>query len=387
MYAVILAAGEGRRMRPLSKLTPKPMLPVLDRPIAAHVADAAVAAGADELVFVVGYEADHVRAYFGDTYAGVPVSYADQGTPEGTADAVAAARPHVDGPFAVLNGDNLYDPEAISDLFDAGPAVLAHRVPNPSEYGVLSTRDGAVTDIVEKPAVPPTELANAGAYVLPPEALSWLDVPRSERGEHELTDVIARAVRTRRVAVVEADSWLDVARPLDLLAANVRYLAEIGRHAGGDPSTDASTAGDIVVRPGAAVGPGATITGPAVVCNGARIGSDALIEGAAVIGAGADVGADAHLRDAVVLPGTEVATATDLERVVVGPGHSLSAGASMAGSPPADGDRTPGGVAALTGRQTGSETGLAYAATSAAGRRTADRKRSGRDAHTPPFDA
>ncbi|MGM0592005.1 MAG: sugar phosphate nucleotidyltransferase, partial [Halobacteriota archaeon] len=85
MQTVILAAGEGTRIRPLSAETPKPMLPVADRPLVAHVADAAVAAGAEELLFVIGFGADAVEEYFGTTYAGVDVTYVHQTEQAGTA--------------------------------------------------------------------------------------------------------------------------------------------------------------------------------------------------------------------------------------------------------------------------------------------------------------
>jgi len=132
MKAILLTAGEGTRIRPLSASRPKPMLPVADRPLAAHTADAAIDAGADEIVLVVGYEGETVREYFGEEYRGVPVSYAVQEAQTGTADAVDAAREHIDGPFAVLNGDNLYDPAAIDRLFDACPAVCAAEVSDPA---------------------------------------------------------------------------------------------------------------------------------------------------------------------------------------------------------------------------------------------------------------
>ncbi|MFB6188307.1 MAG: sugar phosphate nucleotidyltransferase, partial [Halapricum sp.] len=170
MQVVILAAGEGTRMRPLTDSLPKPMLPVADRPLVAHTADAAVDAGADELVFVVGYEADEVRAYFGDTYRGVPVTFAVQQSQDGTADAVRAAREYLDGAFAVLNGDNLYDPAGIETLLSSGPALATYRVAEPSNYGVISVDDERVTSIVEKPSEPPTDRANTGAYVFPDEA-------------------------------------------------------------------------------------------------------------------------------------------------------------------------------------------------------------------------
>ncbi len=210
MQTVILAAGQGTRMRPLTDATPKPMLPVADRPLAAHTADVAVDAGASELVFVVGYEADAVREYFGSEYRGVPVRFATQETQAGTADAVRAAAHLLDGEFAVLNGDNLYDGESIDALFSTGPSIAAQAVDHPSSYGVLSTADDQVTGIVEKPDDPPTNLANAGAYVFPAAAREWLDVPESERGEHEITDVVARVIEEYTVSPVEVDRWLDV---------------------------------------------------------------------------------------------------------------------------------------------------------------------------------
>ena len=116
MQAVILAAGQGTRIRPLSETTPKPMLPVAGQPIVAHVADTAVEAGADELVFVVGYLGEQVRDYFGAEYRGVSVAYVEQDEQLGTADAVNEAREHLDGDFAVMNGDNIFDAESVSDL-------------------------------------------------------------------------------------------------------------------------------------------------------------------------------------------------------------------------------------------------------------------------------
>jgi len=182
MQAVILAAGRGTRMEPLSTVTPKPMLPVGDRPLIAHVADAAIEAGSDELIIVVGYKADHIRSYFGDHYGGVPVRYAEQPTAAGTADAVKRASPMLDGRFAVLNGDSLFDTPSLTELFTHEAGVAAHRVDQPGEYGVLSTDHGIATEVVEKPDDPPTNLANAGAYVFPEAALTALDVPESERG-------------------------------------------------------------------------------------------------------------------------------------------------------------------------------------------------------------
>ena len=321
MHAVILAAGRGSRMRPLSLVTPKPMLPVGDRPLVAHVADAAVEAGADGLVFVVGDRDGHLSQYFGDRYRDVPVSYALQETPAGTADAVRCAMDAVDGRFAVLNGDNLFEPPAIARLFSHEAAVLAHRVDDPREYGVLTTDGSRVTGVVEKPDDPPTDLANAGAYVFPAAMCDAFDVPRSSRGEREITDAVERLIAECDVAVVETGRWLDVARPTDFVRANELVLAD------GDNRGDG-----VHVAPGAAVAESARIEGPALIGADATVEPNAVIRGPTVVGTDATVSRGAELSRSVLFPGARVGERAILNGVVLGPRCDLSTGACVTGS-------------------------------------------------------
>jgi len=332
MQAVVLAAGEGTRMRPLTETVPKPMLPVADRPLCAHTADAAVDAGADELVVVVGYEADTVRAYFGDAYRGVPVSVAVQKQQRGTADAVRAAREHLDGPFAVLNGDNIYDPEGIAALFDAVPAVAAIEVEDPRNYGVVSTTaDGSrVTDIVEKPADPPSNLANAGAYAFPERALGWLDVDESERGEYEITDVLSEAIESAAVTPVTLTRWLDVGRPWELLAANEWRIGELDRRIDGGVRGDAEIRGDVVIEAGATVDTGVVIEGPAIVRSGADIGPNAYVRGATLVGEDCHVGHGVELKNSVLMSGASVPHLSYVGDSLLGPDVNLGAGTQVA---------------------------------------------------------
>ncbi|PSQ08603.1 glucose-1-phosphate thymidylyltransferase [Halobacteriales archaeon QS_5_70_15] len=325
MQAVVLAAGRGTRMRPLTETVPKPMLPVADRPLAAHTADAAVDAGATELVFVVGYEADAVRAHFGDSYRGVPVAYAVQDEQLGTAHAVRTAREHLEGPFAVLNGDNLYDPEGIAALFDAAPAVAGYRVPDPTNYGVLSTDGRRVAGVVEKPEDPPSDLANAGAYAFPAEARGWLDVERSERGEHEITDVLARVADASETTAVELDRWMDVGRPWELLEANEWKLAELDRRIGGEIHDDAALHGSVVVEEGAVIESGVVVEGPALVRSGADVGPNAYVRGATLLAEDVHVGHGVEVKNTVVMSGTAVPHLS----VVAGPGAKTGINTSL----------------------------------------------------------
>ncbi|WP_255195611.1 bifunctional sugar-1-phosphate nucleotidylyltransferase/acetyltransferase [Halorarius litoreus] len=331
MQAVILAAGEGTRMRPLTESVPKPMLPVADRPLVAHTADAAVDAGADELVLVVGYEGERVRDHFGDEYRGVPVAYATQEEQLGTAHAAAAAYEHLHDDFVVLNGDDLYDTDAIDALFEACPAVGGYEVENPRPYGVFSIDDGHVTGIVEKPAEPPSNRINVGAYHFPAEAADWLtEVELSERGEYEITDVVERVINAYDVTAVPVERWMGVGRPWELLEANEWKLGELDRRIDGDVHEQADLRGNVVVEDGATVDAGVVIEGPALIRSGADVGPNAYIRGATLLAENAHVGNGVELKNTVVMRDSNVPHLSYVGDSLLGERVNLGAGTQVA---------------------------------------------------------
>jgi len=331
MQVVLLAAGEGTRMRPLTSSRPKPMLPVATKPLVAHTADAAVDGGASELVFVVGYEAAAVREYFGDSYRGVPVNYAVQTEQLGTAHAVDCASDHLEGPFAVLNGDDLYDAESLRALLAADrPVVGTHRVADPTSYGVFELDDEVVTDVVEKPVDPPSDLVNVGAYVFPAEAQNWLDVELSERGEYEVTDVLQRAIDERTVGTVEIDRWLGCGRPWELLEANEWQIGELDRRVDGEVHPDADLRGAVVVEEGAAVDAGVVVEGPVLVRSGAEVGPNAYVRGATLLGEDTHVGNGVEVKNSVIMAGTNVSHLSYVGDSVLGREVNLGAGTNVA---------------------------------------------------------
>jgi UDP-N-acetylglucosamine diphosphorylase/glucosamine-1-phosphate N-acetyltransferase len=330
MQTVILAAGQGTRMRPLTDRRPKPMLPVADRPLMAHTADAAVSAGASELLVVVGYEAEDVRAYFGDEYRGVPVHYAVQAEQRGTAHAVRAARDHLEGAFAVLNGDDIYDPASVARLFEGGPAVGTYEVEDPRPYGVFDIADGEVRGIVEKPTAPPSNRVNVGAYAFPAAAREWLDVEESERGEEEITDVLARVIDERSVRAVDVDRWMGVGRPWELLEANEWRLGDLDRDIRGEVAETANLRGDVVVEEGATVEPGVVIEGPVLVQAGAHVGPNAYVRGHTLLGEGVRVGNAVEVKNSVVMSGTAVPHLSYVGDSVIGRDVNFGAGTTVA---------------------------------------------------------
>lgn len=332
MQTVVLAAGRGTRMRPLTDETPKPMLPVAGRPLVEHVVRAAIDAGATHVQLVVGYEADAVREHFTTLDLGVSVEFALQARQRGTADAVRAAADDLDdAPFVVLNGDVLYDADSLERLYAEAPAVGSFRVDNPSSYGVLKLgEDGTVTGVVEKPADPPSNVINTGAYAFPAAALDWLDVSDSERGEAELTDVLQRACESFSVASVPFERWLDVGRPWELLEANEWALDELDRRIDGDVSADAHADGAVVVETGATVKPGVTIEGPAYVGADATVGPNAYVRGATYLGPGTKVGHAVEVKNSVVMADTSVGHLSYVGDSVLGRGVNFGAGTNVA---------------------------------------------------------
>ncbi|ADQ69358.1 Nucleoside-diphosphate-sugar pyrophosphorylase family protein [Halogeometricum borinquense DSM 11551] len=333
MQTVVLAAGVGSRMWPLTASRPKPMLPVAGKPLVAHTVDAAVEAGATEIVLVVGYEADDVRSFFGTEYAGVPVEYAVQAEQLGTADAVRSALEVLeDGSFAVLNGDALYDVPSLTNLYDGGPAVGSFEVEDPTSYGVLKTDgSGYVAGVVEKPSNPPSNLINAGAYVFPEAAHGWLlDVEASERGELELTDVLSRSCETYDVRTVAFDRWLDVGRPWELLEANEWKLSELETRIDGDVSEDAELNGPVVVEEGAKVRSGVVIDGPALIQSGASVGPNAYVRGATLICEDAKVGHAVEVKNSVLMEDATVGHLAYVGDSVLGRNVNFGAGTNVA---------------------------------------------------------
>ncbi|MFB6077868.1 MAG: bifunctional sugar-1-phosphate nucleotidylyltransferase/acetyltransferase [Halarchaeum sp.] len=331
MQTVVLAAGKGTRMRPFTDTQPKPTLPVAGRPLIAHTLAAAVAAGASSLTVVVSPRSDAVEDAVGDSFAGVPVTYVVQEVPRGTADAVATAADELDdGPFVVLNGDALYDDDSLADLYEATPAVGAYRVDDPTSYGVLTVESERVTGVVEKPADPPSDLVNAGAYAFPAEAQAWLDVSESERGELELTDVLARTCDTTDVRAVPFERWLDVGRPWELLEANEWKVADADPGIEGDVHPDAVLSDDVYVAPGATVRAGVVIDGPAYVDSGATVGPNAYVRGATYLGPDAKVGHAVEVKNSVLMEGATVGHLAYVGDSVLGRDVNFGAGTKVA---------------------------------------------------------
>src|SRR5436305_865630 len=188
MKAVILAGGEGTRLRPLTSNQPKPMMPIANAPMMEHIVRLLAGHGFDDIVVTVAFLANHIRNYFGDgSDFGVRIRYATEDTPLGTAGAVRNAASELDDTFLVVAGDVITDIDlravvAAHRSKGAFASIALKRVTNPVEFGIVITRpDGMIERFLEKPTWGQvfSDTINTGIYVLEPDVFNFIDEGRS----------------------------------------------------------------------------------------------------------------------------------------------------------------------------------------------------------------
>ena len=226
MQAVVLAAGEGTRLRPLTEDKPKVMVEVDGQPILSHCFDQLVELGADELIVVVGYLKEKIIDHYGDEYEEIPITYTHQRDQQGLAHALLTVEDHIDDDFMLILGDNIFNANLQDvvrrqreDRADAAFLVEEVDCEEASRYGVCDTNKyGEVTDVIEKPDDPPSNLVMTGFYTFSPAIFSACElVQPSNRGEYEISEAIDLLIRSgRTIDAIGLEGWrIDVGYPED----------------------------------------------------------------------------------------------------------------------------------------------------------------------------
>ncbi|QLK27060.1 sugar nucleotidyltransferase [Natrinema zhouii] len=237
MQAVVLAAGEGTRLRPLTEEKPKVLVEVDGTPLIEDVFDNLIEIGATEFIVVVGYRKEKIIERYDDEYRNVPIMYAHQREQLGLAHAILQAEPHIDDDFMLMLGDNIFRAN-LGDVVNrqredrADAAFLVEEVPyeEASRYGVLDTNEyGEIVEVMEKPDDPPSNLVMTGFYTFTPAIFHACHlVQPSDRGEYELPDAIDLLIQSgRTIDAIRMDGWrVDVGYPEDRDRAEDRLVAE-----------------------------------------------------------------------------------------------------------------------------------------------------------------
>ncbi|MDD1706337.1 MAG: NTP transferase domain-containing protein [Methanoregulaceae archaeon] len=333
MQCVVLAAGEGKRMRPLTAKRPKVMLPLANKPMAGHLISAARETGIQDFIFVVGYQEQEVRDYFGDGKEfGVRIRYVTQRHQRGTADALLAAEDLIAGPFLMLNGDMVVKTQDIAGILErTPPCVGIYHSDHPRDYGVIMMEKDRVTGLEEKSDQPGSTMINAGIYLLTPGIFSLLkQVTTSPRGEYELTDALKTYIGCRELTGYQLSSWLDVGYPWDLLDANANLLDCIEPSVLGTIEKGVQISGTVSVGEGTIVKSGTYIEGPCIIGENCSIGPHAFIRGSTSIGDGCHIGHSTEIKNSVIMSRTKIPHFNYLGDSVVGTGCNFGAGTKVA---------------------------------------------------------
>ena len=334
MKAVILAAGEGSRMRPLTYTRPKVMLPIANKPILEYLLIEAREAGVTDFIFVVGYHDEQVRSYFGDgTRWSVDIRYSYQPKQSGTADALRMVKGMIDGNFLMMNGDIILKSDDIKGLIERNNnAISVIEVKDPKGLGVIEVKRGNVVKIHEKVEKPPTNLANAGLYFFTPlvfEAISR--TPKSPRGEYEITDSLQIIVdQGQTVSGHEISYWLDLSYPWHLLTAGESILPNIKTENRGKIESNAVINGPVSIGAGTIVRSGSYIVGPVVIGEDCEIGPNCYIRPYTSIGNGCHVGAAVEIKNSIIMNKTKVPHLNYVGDSVIGEDCNLGAGTKIA---------------------------------------------------------
>lgn len=334
MKAVILAAGEGRRMRPLTANRPKVMLPVAGKPLLEHLLVEVKASGVNDFIFIVGYGDEQVRSHFGDgSRWGVQIEYGRQRKQLGTADAIRMVADEVDGNFLAMNGDHIVGREDVKKLLKSKQNTIGViEVENAEGLGILELKDGKVVGVYEKVKNPPTMMANPGLYFFTPDIFDAIaETEKSPRGEYEITDSLKILMKTKTgLNYLEIGSWVDLSYPWDLLRANEAMMPALKGEILGEVETNAVVKGEVFIGKGTVVKSGSYIEGPVIIGEGCRIGPNCYIRPCTAIGHNCHIGAAVEIKNSIIMDNTDVPHLNYVGDSVIGEGCNFGAGTKIA---------------------------------------------------------
>ena len=336
MKAVVLVAGKGTRMEPLTSDCPKVMLKVANKPILEHILNSAIEAGIDGFVFITGYLEEQIKEYFGDgSKWGVSIEYVRQKEQLGTANAIGCAKGYVDGAFLVLNGDMLIGQEDLRALVSrTEEAVISVKeVENPSDFGVLETENDRVVRVIEKPKTPPTNLANAGIYLFRESIFDFIDRTQpSVRNEFEITDSLQMLIDTGATVGYSSLSgrWIDIGYPWDLLKANEHLLKDLRKRYEGTVEPNATIKGEVVIGKGTLIRSGSYIEGPVIIGENCDIGPNCYIRPYTSIGNHVRVGNAVEIKNTIIMENTNVGHLSYVGDSIIGRRCNFGAGTKVA---------------------------------------------------------
>ncbi|MFX1365274.1 MAG: bifunctional sugar-1-phosphate nucleotidylyltransferase/acetyltransferase [Promethearchaeota archaeon] len=294
MKAVILAAGEGKRLRPITSSLPKPMILLLGKPILEHIIMGLKKIGIDHILIIVGYKQEIIKEYFDKaaTQINVKIEYIEQEEYLGTANAASYAKKFVkDDSFLMMYGDIFVDTEIFKDILQkynqnkVDGLIALKKVKNPQDYGIITLNSqGLVEKIIEKPTIQQMagNLANAGIYIFNHLIFKAIDkTQKSPRDEYEFTDSIQILTNELNGKIVgfplEDYFWNDIGLPWQLFDTNHFLLDKLKKEINGNVEENVKINGEVFIGKNTIIKSGTYIQGPCFIGENNRIGPNAFL--------------------------------------------------------------------------------------------------------------
>jgi mannose-1-phosphate guanylyltransferase len=322
VQALILAGGEGTRLRPLTYTVPKPVLPLAGRPHVSYVIDWLVRHGVDDVIVSCGHLAEGMRRAIAELEPGIEIRYAEEPDARGTAGAIRFAEDMLGERFLVLNGDVLCDLDLTALIEQHGrtgarATIALYPVADPAGYGLVHRReDGEITEFLEKPSPEQidTDEINAGAYLLERSVLDYVPPDQAVSIERE---VFPRLIGEGLYGIRLEGYWIDIGTPERFLEANWDILE-------GRVETVIGEQLDVPVMVGedCEISPDAELRPPCVIGPNSSVGSDAVVERSVLLD-GCTVGSGARLVNTILSGGVTVEAGAELDGAVVGEGELM----------------------------------------------------------------
>lgn len=342
LKAIILSAGEGSRMRPLTLTKPKTMLPVAGKPIIQYNIESLRDNGITDILLIVRYKEGMVRNYFGDgSDFGVNIFYKTQKDFLGTANAISYGEDFIDDSIIVLNGDIILDDEIIHEIIKKynyltpDTLMLLTEVEDPSAFGVVEIENGNIKSIVEKPKreEAPSNLVNAGIYIFNKDIFDKIRKTEiSERGEYEITDSVSLQIKDNKTVIGHKTSkdWIDVGRPWELIEVNEDLIGKLKTEIKGTIEDGAFIHGEVFLDEGSVIKAGVYIEGNVYIGKNCDIGPNSYIRGNTYFGDNVHVGNAVEIKNSIIMENTNVSHLSYVGDSVIGSNCNIAAGTNIA---------------------------------------------------------
>ncbi len=319
--AIILAAGEGRRLRPFTANRPKSMIYIAGKPIIQYVIEALAAIGIMDIVIVVGYKREQVYDYLGDgRQFGVSVKYVIQDKQIGTAQALSRVKGLADDFFMVLAGDKLITSETINELSQRKtPAILIKKAEDPTRYGVVKMEKERVTNIEEKPTVPQGNLINTGIYIFEKNIFNFID------DRLDIPEVINNMLEKNvQISAIETNQpWLDVVYPWDILLLNNNVLEKTATTYNGTVEPGVTIKGRVKIGKGTVIRANSYLVGPIVIGDNCEIGPYVCVYPSTSIGSNVKIHPFSRIKNCVIGDNVVLGANTDIDDSIFGSGCNI----------------------------------------------------------------